>query len=68
MMPTDTLAPNNSAMISTLTIAKPGKPVLEKPRENAPNRAISQVAVEMSSKKNKRSASANSEIHLHTSP
>ena len=47
IIPTDALAPNNSARINTLTIARPGKPVLEKPRLNAPNNASNHVAVEM---------------------
>ena len=54
MMPTDGLAPNSSARISTLTMAKPGKPVLENPRQNAPNSAISQVVTGMSPSKSKR--------------
>ena len=53
IIPTDALAPNNSARIRTFTIARPGKPVLEKPRLNAPNSANSQVAVEMSPRRSK---------------
>jgi len=48
IIPTDILAPNISAIIRTLTIAKPGNPVLENPKLNAPNIARSQLVVEMS--------------------
>ncbi len=36
MIPTEGFAPKTSAMIRTFTIARPGKPVLEKPRQYAP--------------------------------
>tara|TARA_B100001540_G_scaffold315421_1_gene342632 strand:- start:100 stop:294 length:195 start_codon:yes stop_codon:yes gene_type:complete len=48
IIPTDCLAPNISAIIRTLTIAKPGNPVLENPRLKAPNSTINQLVVEMS--------------------
>lgn len=48
IIPTDILAVNISAIIRTLTIAKPGKPVLENPKLKAPNITRSQLVVEMS--------------------
>ena len=44
-------------MIKTLTIAKPGKPVLENPKLNAPNTAIIQLVVGISIKEFKSKSS-----------
>lgn len=49
MMPTLFFAPKSSAMSSTLTIARPGNPVLEMPRLNAPTQARA-MAVQVASK------------------
>ena len=57
IIPTDALAPNSSAIIKTLTIAKPGKPVLENPKLNAPNKAIIQLVVGISIKEVKSKSS-----------